>query len=374
MKGVYFYEKRKSTGPENVGIDSKILEQINSLKTLGELKVVKAAFEDSTKDKIAFVAPFIESRREKDRKELLEAICDDTNYIYIRKPSLTINFYKLLKTIRRKHPSIIILLEIPTYPFHSEYTGISKLNVIKSIHCERKLRRVVDRIITYSDDDKIWEIPTIKMANCVVYDKISPRSKSYKTKEGVVRLTCVANFMYWHGVDRLINGMKDYRGDYKIVLNIVGGGKEIPKLKQLSEGMENVVFHGTKTGAELTNIFDETDIAVDALGRHRSGVYYNSSLKGKEYVARGIPVASAVKTELDSMKSFPYYLKLPADDSDIDVQKIIDFYEKIYSHDKPRTITDDIRKLTEKYFDYKNGFTKIIKDELIANNRLENFK
>lgn len=364
MKGVYFFEKRKSAKSDNIGIDNKISEQIKSLKTLGDLAVIKVDFEDNIKDKIKFLLPFLSSERERKREILLKSIKNDTDYIYIRKPSLTIKFYKLLKKIKQKNPNIYIMMEIPTYPFHSEYNGLSRLNIIKSVNCERKLKNVVDRIMTYSDDDRIWGIPTLKLSNCVSYDDIPSRSKAYKTQKKTIRLTCVANFKYWHGIDRMINGMKKYGGDYNVVLNIVGEGEEISRLKQLSDGINNVVFHGLKTGDELTKIFNETDIAVDALGRHRSGVYYNSSLKGKEYVARGIPVVSAVETELDHMEDFPYYLKLPADESYIDVQKIIDFYEDIYSKKSPEVITHEIRNYTKELFDYKKGFAQKIKNEL----------
>ena len=129
-------------------------------------------------------------------------------------------------------------------------------------------------------------------------------------------------------------------------------------------GSNRIIFHGPKSGRELDQIFDETDIAVDALGRHRSGVYYNSSLKGKEYVARGIPVISAVKTELDYMPEFKYYLTLPADDTDISMDDIIAFYEKIYFHNNPNEITLSIRQQTEKKFDYKFGFEDIIRTVL----------
>lgn len=364
MKGVYYSEGLNFNDVANTGITKKVRRQIECLQSIGGLTVINVVFPKTLKEKTKFLLPIMMSDREKGGLELLKAVDKKTDYIYIRKPSLTIKFYKFLKRIKQINPNIFIMLEIPTYPFHSEYSGLSKLNVLKSVHCEKKLKKVIDKIVTYSDDDIIWGIPTIKMSNCVSYDEISMRSGSYKLRPGVIRLTCAARFMYWHGLDRLIKGIKEYDGDCKIVLNVVGGGREIDNLKKLAIGMDNIIFHGPKNGLDLDKIFDETDIAVDALGRHRSGVYYNSSLKGKEYAARGIPSISAVRTELDTMSDYAYYLKLPADESSIDVERVIAFYDKIYKTKSASAVTKEIRKRTILLFDYENGFKKVISKEL----------
>ena len=74
------------------------------------------------------------------------------------------------------------------------------------------------------------------------------------------------------------------------------------------------------------------------MGRHRSGVFYNSSLKGKEYCAYGLVIVSGVRTELDNDATYKYYFRVPADDSPIDFNKVLDFY---------RTVTDNGRKRKE---------------------------
>ncbi len=366
MNGIYYCEGIDSDDRSNLGIEEKVRQQIRCLNSFSKVTVICKPLDKSALDRIKFLLPYIKSTREKQREAILGAANDKTTYIYIRKPSLTVHFYKLLRKIKRLYPSIYIIMEIPTYPFHSEYKGISKIMAIKSSCCERKLHHVIDRIATYSDDDAIWKIPTIKLSNCVDYSKIPPRNKNYKPLPHTIRLTCVANFTYWHGIDRLIEGIKKYKGTYKIILNLVGGGKEIKNLKELANNMPNVIFHGPKSGNDLTEIFNQTDIAVDALGRHRSGVFYNSSLKGKEYSARGIPIISAVETELDRLNNYPYYLRFPADESPISIIKISKFYEKIYRSNNPVNITKTIRQLTKDCFDYKNSFQPIIEKSMLG--------
>ncbi len=360
MKGVYYYEGIDFSDKNNSGIINKVKNQIKCLKEIGDLTIIEGKGSYGIFDEIRFILPIIESEREKQRKKIAESVTEDTNYIYIRKPSLTKKFYAILNKIKKNFPKIIIIMEIPTYPFHSEYRGISKIMAIKSTNCEKKLHEVIDYIATYSNDSEIWGIKTINLSNCVDYSSIKPRSDKYKIIDRTIRLTCVANFTYWHGLDRLIKGIKEYKGDYKVVLNLVGGGKEIDNLKELSKRDSRIVFHGSKSGKELDDIFDNTDIAVDALGRHRSGVYYNSSLKGKEYSARGVPSISAVKTELDDFEKYKYYLKLPETDEPINISEIVKFYTRVYKNQDTQRVTKEIRERTKDKFDYKYGYKNII--------------
>lgn len=363
MRGLYFVEGITiDRGDNGDGIEKKVLFQINELKKISTVDIVAISSEQSLLDKIKFLFPIIESNRERERRILL-AKGKGLDYIYIRKPSLTIKFYKLLRKLKKENKKLFIIMELPTYPFHREYRGISRLMAIKSIPCEKKLKNVVDYIVTYSNDEKIWGIQTIKISNCVEYSKIEKREMS-STKLKTIRLTSVANFNYWHGLDRLITGIYEYCGSYKIILNVVGEGREIPNLKKLTSklGLEDsVIFHGFKSGNELKKVFDNTDIAVDSLGRHRSGVSYNSSLKGKEYAARGVPSISGVLTEFDYIKEFPYYLKVPSDDTPININQVIDFYEAVYCDGKSVSeVTEYIREYSFNYFDYSKGYRSIL--------------
>ena len=153
-------------------------------------------------------------------------------------------------------------------------------------------------------------------------------------------------------------------GKRKINLHLVGDSEVLNEYREKVSCYklnDNVIFYGKKYGEELDKIYDTCDLALDALGRHRSGVYYNSSLKGKEYCAKGLPIISGVKTELDYNKEYSYYLRVDADESDIDMLDIIEFYDKIYNSNKTRKdIINFIRSYSEEYFDFKNGFNPII--------------
>ena len=100
------------------------------------------------------------------------------------------------------------------------------------------------------------------------------------------------------------------------------------------------------------------------MGRHRSGVFYNSSLKGKEYCAKGLPIVSGVETELDSHPEYEYYYRVPANDDPVNIYEIIKFYDKVYSKNNHQEVADSIRTLTFKMFDMQYAFMPVVEDIL----------
>ena len=68
-------------------------------------------------------------------------------------------------------------------------------------------------------------------------------------------------------------------------------------------------------------------MAIGSLARHRSGITNIKTLKNREYAARGL---SFIYSEQDSdFEDKPYILKVPADESPIEVNKKIEFYKKL---------------------------------------------
>ena len=70
-----------------------------------------------------------------------------------------------------------------------------------------------------------------------------------------LNILCVADVTFWHGIDRLIQGIARYKGEWNIFLHIAGGGDELPSLKQLASSLkinDHIIFHGFVHGEELT--------------------------------------------------------------------------------------------------------------------------
>ena len=111
--------------------------------------------------------------------------------------------------------------------------------------------------------------------------------------------------------------------------------------------MRSMIQSGTTTPGTsffMNNAFNEADFAIGSLARHRSGIDKIKTLKNREYAARGIPfVYSETDGDFDKM---PYILKVPADESPIDIHRLIRFYMELDL--SPRKIRDSIKNLSWK--------------------------
>ena len=77
----------------------------------------------------------------------------------------------------------------------------------------------------------------------------------------------------------------------------------------------------------MEEIYEQSDMAIGSLARHRSGITNIKTLKNREYAARGL---SFIYSEQDSdFENKAYILKVPADESPININKIIDFHKRL---------------------------------------------
>jgi glycosyltransferase involved in cell wall biosynthesis len=173
-----------------------------------------------------------------------------------------------------------------------------------------------------------------------------------------LHLLCVANVSRWHGIDRLIEGLAAYNGPLKIILHIAGEGYELPHLKQMvteRKLIEQVIFHGFKSGNKLDSLFNICHIAIGSLGLHRIGLNESSTLKAREYCARGIPYIIACG-DPDFPDDFPYILRVPPDESPIDIESVVHFAQKVCADsDHPKKM----RKYAEENLDWSIKMMKL---------------
>lgn len=146
-----------------------------------------------------------------------------------------------------------------------------------------------------------------------------------------LRLLCVASVSRWHGLDRLVRGLAEYEGPLPVKLDIVGEGSESENLKRLCQDLhmgDRVLFHGTKTGAELDAFFDRCHLAVGSLALHRKSLEETAELKLREYCARGIPFFFA-GFDPDFGGDFGFALSIPSGESPVAVETIVAFWKDV---------------------------------------------
>ena len=347
MKGIYFTticDIEDNSDDSFPGIREKIRKQVAVFRDHGIDLHFWYAGDKSEKSRLFKYISRLPLYR--DKYELSRETVNNADFIYVRKPLLiNMGLVDLLRRIRTENPKIKILLEVPTYPYDNEVKGLFQMPyLLKDRYARKNLRRYVDVILTYSDDKEIFGIKTINISNGIDTKAISESlDRALEEKphpdDGTVRFIACAMFDFWHGYDRAIEGlhryMQDPGADKRIELEIVGDGPLLGAYKELvgKYGLQKYVrFHGKLQGKDLAEVYAVSDIGLDSMGRHRSGVFYNSSLKGKEYCAYGLIIVSGVKTELDNDGAYEYYFRVPADDSPVDFHEVMDFY---------RTVTDN---------------------------------
>ena len=260
---------------------------------------------------------------------------NEIEYIYVRYTqyaSFTIN--NLFKRFKEK--KIKIVLEIPTYPYDAEFKSAKmRMFLLWEKAWRNQLARNLDYIVTYTQLDSIWKRPTINIRNGVDFAKIPLRSEN-KIINNKVELIAVAAISFWHGFDRIIEGLNLYyqknSGRISVYLKIVGKGNlkvynSLVNLVEKYDLKKYVIFCGEQYGEALDDLFDSADIAIGCLGCHRKNIKEVSSLKNVEYAARGIPfIYSEINKDFDNME---YVKKISPDDSPVDVQELIEWRSKI---------------------------------------------
>ncbi len=277
---------------------------------------------------------------------------DNPDFVYIRHKAVDRRYFRFLKKIREKYPSVKMLLEIPTYPYKGELLMNKTMwpFYFKDAFRRHGLKHVADRIVTLTGDDIIFGMPTIKIQNGILVDTISPVAAHEDTAS--IDLIAVSACLPAHGYERCIQGLADYYGnssiEHQIVkFHMVGEGEELGLYKSLVKKYhleENVYFYGKKTGKELDAVYDRADIAMGAFGLYKIKAMRSSTLKVKEYLAKGLPVISGSYEDSFENSDVDFYLGFANDGSSVDIRKVIRFYEKILRKYKTReNLRDRIR-------------------------------
>ncbi len=272
--------------------------------------------------------------------------------VYIRYGMGDTFFFHLLKKLKSEYTKVI--LEIPTYPYDPECENnkLDKINLFLDKLYRKKLYPYINRIAAITEENFIFRIPVLHMSNGINYELIPLRNVN-KSRDGI-HLIAVACMEYWHGYDRLLKGLAEYykkERDIFCYLHLVGEGREVTKYKKLVQEChleKKVFFYGRKYGEELNDIYDKCDIGVECLGIHRKKLELSSSLKSREYMGRGMPMITSAKLDIFPYIS-DYILKLPEGEERIQIDSIIEFYNRIYNGKDKHEVAQKIRDISEKY-------------------------
>ncbi|MBP3817348.1 MAG: glycosyltransferase family 4 protein [Butyrivibrio sp.] len=349
---------------DSVGVGRKITEQIitfNIKKLNCSLYVLPIYENNNFLTKILKRLPYINLHKHWKIDEI-----QNEDYLYVRRfgewDFASISFFLQIK---KHNPYIKIVYELPTYPYDNEmHKNLKNIPLLlKDKWNRRYLYKFVDRIATLTDDKVIFGIPTLKIRNGIDIGKIRPR-KARNTD--VVHAIAVANFSWWHGYDRFIEGMKIYYASNpsrKMIFHLVGHGSEFGRYQKMvaEYGLrEYVIFHGQQTGEALDAIYDQCNLGIASLGFHRTGLTEGAPLKTREYLAKGLPFIFGAKvSDISDEDKENIYLQVPATDSPIDIGNILEFYDRIYSEGAEQ-VNKRLRQFAQDHFSMEAAMKEVI--------------
>lgn len=219
---------------------------------------------------------------------------------------------------------------------------------------------VTDEICDYETLLASGQYKTFTISNGIEVDKIKQK-KPTPFDGSELRLIMVnSSPTKWHGVDRLLQGLKNNSKKHPIHLDIIGNIMPELKKKIIRLGLEDqVTLHGFKTGEDLDVMFDHSHIGVGTLALHRINLKQGAVLKVREYLARGLPFFIGYEDvdlyKNDNLK--PYYHQYPANDSALDLDTLWEFAKSIY---QIAHCEDKIRSLAFQTVDYSKKMNDLI--------------
>lgn len=361
-KGYYIYVENCGSS----GVMNKIKMQMNTFSRHLDIQSIQIPTKRcSFSGKVYNMLPWASFEREYGR--VLEQM-DNPDFVYIRRTYIDKDYLAFLREMHVRWSDCKIIVEQPVYPYdkdmlRSPYTAIQ---YIKELLYRRHYKDDIDRFVTYSDDDEILGVKTIRTMNGVNVSEMRMvhNDQEYDTKG--INLITVATLVAHHGYERVIEGLYRYYqngGERNIIFHIVGDGPEKKRYTDMVKKYNleaHVVFYGTKYGEELDKLYDLADAGLAAFGSYKEGVDKLCTIKVREYFAKGLPVVLGCEDNLFLGEARQYGLILPNDSSAIDISKILSFLDSTYT-DKPRIeVNNEIVELAKRTVDNEVTLRSVI--------------
>jgi glycosyltransferase involved in cell wall biosynthesis len=240
---------------------------------------------------------------------------------HIRHLIHTHSLLSFLKKIKSKTNQIFY--EYPTLPYEREWRSVFQRPILLEDRWVRKrVEKYFDKVIHYGG--YLGHINSVQITN-----GINSHSDLYipKYSGGIFTMVAVGRWDYWHGLDRIIKGLRIARNNIEFI--IVGNGPSLQDYKSLvaNLGLENKVsFCPSLYGERLEKIISKCHLGIGTLAIHRKNVILDSSLKHRMYCSYGLPFIYA-GIDNDFNQDLEFVFKAVVDESPIDINQMIDDYK-----------------------------------------------
>ena len=237
-------------------------------------------------------------------KSLFETIKNNTDYYFVRynnsRNIVFLFFFILLKFNKNK-----LIIEVPT-PITNNVDEIklSSANLFRKLYmyittfCLGPIPLSLGNLVLQYANESSYFGHLAKNQTLLIGNGIDTNSYLHFTGNpdrfksfDELQIVIIANLASWHGVDLLLNALKDVEFKYKV--HIVGNGVEKHNLMELSEKLalsKYVKFYGKLDRVEYLKILEKSHLGIGSLNWDIINVKFSSALKLREYVSVGLPI------------------------------------------------------------------------------------
>lgn len=203
---------------------------------------------------------------------------------------------------KRKYNVPLILNCLDLWPESLVAGGIHKNSIIYNLflNISRKIYRQADVILATSKCFSEYFKDKFGINN-VVYlpqyaEDIFKPEECKKMPDDYIDVMFAGNVGTVQSVDTLIEAAKLTKDIQNLRWHIVGDGSEIERMKDLAEGMNQVIFHGRKPLNEMPKYYAMADAMLIAM---KKDAVLSMTLPGKvqSYMAAGKPILGAIDGE-----------------------------------------------------------------------------
>lgn len=298
--------------------------------------------------------------------------------LYMRLDRVSSDTVALCRTARANGVKRIVI-EFPNYPYLMDYIhsvdGVkpffgrmtSKAKVLVTAAADRlaapRLKGLVDAVVLIGNPaDSYFGIKAVNISNGIDVDAMQEVPPKQNEDEFV--LVGVAGTLWWQAYDRVLEGMRAFKQKHpegpRIRFIMVGGdAKEMPDFLGLVHRLgldEDVECPGFKTGEELDAIYARADLGVSKLGCYRRGLQACSSLKAREYCAKGLPFLYTCEDSIEQ-ENVDFALQIPNDPTPVDMEEVVRFVRRCRENSG---LADGEREFAKEHFDWKNIMKQVL--------------
>jgi len=282
-------------------------------------------------------------------------------------------FLSLLKKAKKANPNLRIIIELPTWPYDAEMKNWAARAMLRVDRlCRSQLKGVTDRFLHYGTEREIWGVPTIFVQNGIDMSRI-PKHVHHEQPKDLIRMIFIGSMGYWHGLDRLLQGMRDFLDRHagtNLQLKVLGIGAESEEIRALVNRFhlgDAVQLIPPCSGEEFDAQMAQADLGIGTLGIHRIGIPLNSALKHRTYCAYGLPFIFAGE-DADFPPEYPFCLRFPPDETPVSVGMLLDFLAQLREGYPDAALR--IRDYADVYLDWSRKVQPVLDYLLVDGTRI----